>query len=121
MITQNYNSNLKSRIDMKLALELPGGNIIPPPFGLKSDFKDLASFLSPLINIIFYIAVFLAFYFLIWGAFAYLMAQGKKEELAKARARISWALVGLIVISLAFVIAKYASEIFPPTKGGLPF
>lgn len=106
----------------ELALDLPGGNTIPQPDELtKKGFIDLASFISPLINILLYIAVFLAFYFLVWGAFAYLMAQGKKEELAKARARISWALVGLIVVFLAFVIAKYASEIFPPTKGGLPF
>ncbi len=110
---------------MKIALELPGGNKIPMPSGLKSpsggDFTDLASFISPLLNIVFYIAVFLAFYYLIGGAFQYIMAQGKKEDLAKARARITWALVGLIIVFMAYFIAKFASEIFYPGKGGLPF
>jgi len=68
----------------KVALTLPGGNTIPAPSGLNPEFVDLASFLSPLLNIVFYIAVFLAFYFLVWGAFQYILAGGKKEELAKA-------------------------------------
>lgn len=112
---------------MKISLSLPGGQNIPtnPSIpgmdSLKGEFKDLASLLSPLLNIVFYTAVFLAFYFLIWGAFQYILAGGKKEELAKARQRISWALVGLIVVFAAFLIAKFASEIFPPGKGGLPF
>lgn len=106
----------------KIALTLPGGNEIPQPKELTDKgFTNLASFISSILNIIFYIAVFLAFYFLVWGAFAYLMAQGKKEDLAKARARISWAMVGLLVVFAAFLIAKFGSEIFKPTKGGLPF
>lgn len=105
----------------KLALQLPGGNIVSPPPGLKGDFVDLASLLTPLLNIVFYIAVFLAFYYLVWGALSYIMAQGKKENLAKARARITWAIIGLMITLLAFSIAKYASEIFKPTTGGVPF
>lgn len=106
---------------MKIAITLPGGNTIPAPSGLKVEFQDLASFISPLLNIAFYIAVFLAFYFLVWGAFQYILASGKKEELAKAKARITWALVGLMVVFLAYFIARFGAEIFPPTTGGLPF
>lgn len=109
---------------LNLALQLPGFSpsaLASPVPGLKPDFTDLASLLSPLLNIAFYIATFLTFYFLVWGAFHYLMAQGKKEELQKATARITWALIGLAVILMAYLIAKFASEIFPPTAGGLPF
>lgn len=105
---------------MKLALQLPGGNTIDKPPGL-GNFTDLASFITPLLNIVFYAALFLAFFWLAWGAFAYIMAQGKKEDLAKARARISWALIGLVIILLAFSIAKFVSEFFKPNIGGLPF
>lgn len=83
--------------------------------------SDLATFLSGLLNLVFYIAIFFAFYWFIWGAFQYILAQGKKEELGKAKARITWALVGLVVIILAFIITRFASEIFRPSKGGLPF
>lgn len=107
---------------MKLAIKLPGGNEVSPPSELtQKGFTDVASFISPFLNIIFYIVTFITFYFLIWGAFAYIMARGNKEELSKARARITWAIVGLAVVFLSYSIARFASEIFPPTKGGLPF
>ncbi len=104
----------------KLALQLPGFSPIPQPSGLNPSFIDLGSFLTPLLNIIFYGAAFLAFYWLVWGALQYILARGNKENLAKARARITWAIIGLMVIMLAFFIAKFVSEILTP-KGGLPF
>ena len=105
---------------MKIALTLPGNSPLPAPSGLKPEFVDLASFISPLLNLTFYLATFLAFYWLIWGSFQYMLAKGDKEGLAKARARITWALIGLMIIFAAYFIAKYASEIFPPIRGGLP-
>lgn len=110
---------------MKLALTLPGFSPIPAPVGLKEEFVgkqgNLANVLSPMLTLAFFIAVFIAFYFLIWGALQYMMAQGKKEELAKARDRITWALVGLILVTLSFLIAKFISESFAPGHGGVPF
>lgn len=112
--------NLKSI--HQLALTLPGGNVVTGPDVLKTKgFVDLGSFITPLLNIVFYLAAFFAFYWLIWGAFQYLTAKGEKEGLAKARAKITWALIGLMVVFMAFFIARFASEIFPPIRGGLPF
>ena len=106
---------------LQLALKLPGENIIDNPVINKDvQITNLAGLITPILNIMFYIAVFLAFYYLVWGAIQYIMAQGKKENLAKARARITWALIGLFVRLLAFFITKFVAEIFKP-KGGLPF
>ena len=82
---------------------------------------NLGAVLSDLLTIPLLLAAFLAFYWLVWGAFQYILAKGDKEALAKARARISWALIGLMVVFMAYLIATYGSEIFPPTTGGLPF
>ncbi len=106
---------------MKLALQLPGSSPFPTPEGLKPEFTNVAGFISPLLYIAFFIGTFLAFYFLVWGAFTYIMAQGDKEGLGKAKARITYAIIGLIVVLLAYFIAQFAGEIFPPTRGGLPF
>ena len=109
----------------KIALTLPGPGgqnyVIDNPPGLQ--ITSLGSFLSGLLNIALYIAIFLAFYWLIWAAYQYILSAGKKEDLAKARSRITWALIGLVVVFAAYLIAKYASEIFPSQagKGGLPF
>ena len=104
----------------KLSLKLPGGEEILQPPPLPERFPDLASVLSGLLNIAIFIAAFLTFYFLIWGAWAYIFAHGEKENLAKAREKIKWALIGLLVTIMAYTIATYAGEIFP-SKGGLPF
>lgn len=107
----------------KLALKLPGGNTVDSLDPVNTRFPDLASLISLLLNIVFYAAGFLAFYYLVWGALSYIMAQGNKENLAKARARITWAIIGLIIVLLAFLIARFATEIFPPSpgRGGVSF
>lgn len=107
----------------KLALKLPFFDQIENPKDLvfSGDLANLGAILTGLLGIAFYIAGFFAFYWLIWGAFQYILASGNKEDLAKARARITWALVGLVVIFSAYLVAKFAWEIFPPIRGGLPF
>lgn len=86
-------------------------------------FQKLGDLLSVLLEIALFIAAFLAFYWLVWGAWAYLFSEGEKENLQKARERIKWALIGLIVVFMAYFIAKYAGQIFPPGpgRGGLPW
>lgn len=88
-----------------------------------SKFDTLGDVLSGLLVILFYVAIFIAFYFLVWAAISYVLAQGQKEQLAKARARITWTLVGLMVIIMAYFIAGYVREILPqgPNRGWLPF
>ncbi|MBI2039676.1 hypothetical protein HYT18_01260 [Candidatus Microgenomates bacterium] len=82
---------------------------------------NLGAVLSGLLNITFFIAVFMTFYWLVWGSFQYILAQGEKEKLARARERIKWAIIGLLVVLMSYSFARFASEIFPPGKGGLPF
>lgn len=106
---------------MRLIAEtIPGLQNIYDTNPIKSKFTNLGDVISGLFNIAFYVALFAAFYFLVWGAFAYITAGGKKEELAKARSRITWAIVGLIIVLLAFSVGKYAGEILKPS-GGRPF
>ena len=105
---------------MKLTLTLPGQfSPIPTPPGLNPNLNTAGSLVGGLIGIFFYIAIFMAFVWLVWASFQYILASGKKEELAKARSRITWALVGLAIIFASFLIAKFATELLP-SKGFLP-
>lgn len=79
-------------------------------------FTGLGGIILGLLNIIFSIAIFLAFYWLIWGAFQYIFASGDKNKLAQARGRITWALVGLFIIALAFLITQLAGQLLTPFK-----
>lgn len=106
----------------KLALKLPGGYNVDSPPGLETArFSNLSGFVSQLYIVVIYVSLFLAFYYFVWGAFDYIMAQGQKEGIAKAKEKIRWAIIGLIVVLLSFTLAKFLSEVFPPVAGHLPF
>lgn len=85
-------------------------------------------FVLQLLETAFFAAGFMAFFYMVWGAFQYITASGKKDELQKARSKITYAIIGLMVVLLAYFIMRYAaaSEIFMPkgpggVKGWLPF
>lgn len=104
----------------KLTLTLPGGEIISNPNNLKSDFSSLGGVLTELFSVAIYIAVFLSFIWLVWGGFQFILASGNKEELGKARDRIKWAVIGLIVTLLAYSITGFLAGLFE-IKGGVTF
>ena len=106
----------------KLVLTLPGGNTIdyPSNFKFTGNTGNLGAIVSGFLSIGFMIAAFLTFYYLIWGALSYIFATGDKENLAKAREKIKWALIGLLFVAGSYTLTTYAGQIFTP-KGALPF
>ncbi len=90
------------------------GNCPIARIGGAQDFSSLGGILSGLLNITITISAFLAFLWLVWGAFQYITASGDKNKLAQARARITWAIIGLIIILIAFLVAQFAQEIIRP-------
>jgi len=106
---------------MKLALKLPwaGGSTaidnkyIPtttPPFNDPEHFK-LGDALSIFGQVALYTGGFLMFFWAVWGVFDYLRAEGNKEGLAKARKKIQWAIVGFVILILAFFMSDIAQTI----------
>lgn len=77
-------------------------------------FTNLADFFSGLYGIAFSIATFLAFFWIVWGAFEWLTAGANKQQIERARSRIIWAIVGLLIIALAFLVAQFAGQILKP-------
>ncbi|MDD2822581.1 MAG: pilin [Candidatus Daviesbacteria bacterium] len=102
-------------------LTIPGltGTPIPiPGVGGESTVRDatIGGFLTPLLDVVFLIASVLMFVWMVWGIMQYIFAGGEKEKLAKARSRITWAIVGFCIVLLSFTISQYAKEIFPPNS-----
>lgn len=73
---------------------------------------ELGTVVSEFLVIIYFIATFLTFFWLIWGAVEYIVAAGDKEKLGRARNRIIWAIVGLFVVFGAFLVAQFGAQIF---------
>lgn len=102
-----------------LALKVPGftDQYSGPP-NLRSVFDPntftLGAFLSELLPIVLYIATFLSFIWFVWGAFQWIFSSGNKEAIAKARSRITYALVGLAITLISLFIANYAQDIIKP-------
>ncbi len=104
-----------------IALNIPGSTeSVPDPYNVLSRFNNIGNFLGGtpsnygLYDIILWISIVLMFTWMVWGVFQYLFAGGNKENLAKARSRITWAIVGFMIIVMAYTIQKYVKEFFTP-------
>lgn len=102
-----------------IALNLPQYGPVPSTPGLKIgtgnaiESDTLGALLSGFLNLTFYIALFLVFIWFAWGAYEYILGEGKKESLFQARERMKWALVGFIMLVAMFLISNWARTIYP--------
>lgn len=64
----------------------------------------LGSLVGSLLQLIFVLAALVALFYLIFGGFRWLVSQGDKQQVATARDHIVAAIVGLVIIFLAYFI-----------------
>ena len=57
-------------------------------------------------NIIFFFAILLAFAYFLYGAITWVVSQGDKKQIEKARNTMIYALVGLVVMFMSFLIVN---------------
>lgn len=80
--------------------------------GFKYDgATKIGPLLSDIYQVVFLIATFTAFVWLVWGIFEYIFAGGDKNGIASAKKRITWAIFGLIFVLLAYLIAQWAGQV----------
>lgn len=102
------------------------GTISPPP-GIENLVKKggntaaggISAFLNNVIQLIYSLAGVILIFMIIYAAIQWMSSGGDKEALAKARARIIHAVIGIILLALAFLISKYVGIIsgFPTLPG----
>lgn len=54
---------------------------------------------------------FLAFAALIYGGFRYIVAQGDPKQISSARSTITWALIGLSLIIIAWLVLLFIEQL----------
>jgi len=87
-------------------LEKTFGKIIVPNqlAGLGQGSTGVNQLLSNIVGL-FFAAGGLAFIIMfVWGAVQMILSGGDKEAIAKARARITWSIVGVVLLALSYLI-----------------
>lgn len=72
----------------------------------------LSSIVQFVISLLFLGAVILTLFFLVYGGISFITSGGDKQKVSQARLRITYAVVGLIIIFLSFFIINLIGGIF---------
>jgi len=81
---------------------------------------DFLNFVGGIITWVISIAGIIAFVFLIMGGFEYLTAGGDSDKASKGRTTITNAIIGLIIIAIAFALARFVVGNVNNTAGTNP-
>ncbi len=83
------------------------GEVNPPPElgGLRGS-AGINSILASIISLIFAVAAVVFIIMFLFSAVQMILSGGDKEALAKAKSRITWAIIGIVLLSLSFVIFR---------------
>ena len=92
-----------------LSLNLPGFNEINAPNGIPTGgFDTVQKVVQVSLTLLFIVAIVLALVFLIWGGIQWTTSGGSKEGIQKARQKLTFAIIGLVVVLLAIFIVSFA-------------
>jgi hypothetical protein len=89
------------------------GQIKPPPpvAAMGSGEQGLNTLISRLVELFFLFGAIAFVLYFLWGAVDFIISGGDKEKVGKARAKITYAIIGLILMALSFVIFRVIETI----------
>lgn len=103
---------------MKLLAFSIGGNGSPTytitlPGGLGgAGTVDLPTLVRNSLTILLSVAILLAFFFIVFGGFKWMLSQGDKKQLDEAQKTITFAVIGLVLVLLSFFILTLIGFLF---------
>jgi len=80
--------------------------------GPVTKFNSIADIINELLKIVFPLALFLLFAYLLWAGFDMVRNLGNPKLVEGAKARITNAVIGIILLSISYWIAQIAVKIF---------
>ncbi len=93
-----------------LALTLPGGEKITSPGNIPN--VSVSPLLQLGVTFLLVGAVLLTLFYLIYGGISFITSGGDKQKVVQARLKLTYAVVGLIVVFLSFFIINLIGGIF---------
>jgi ABC-type Fe3+ transport system permease subunit len=96
-----------------LAISLPGGQTITAPNSIPSGgIGTVSKVFRNSFVILLIICVVLSLIFIVYSGIQWILSGGDKNKLQAARARLNWAIIGLIVAFVAFFIVSLIGYFF---------
>lgn len=83
-------------------------NQLPPPENVSN--RNFLDVLSDIINWILGLVGVIAVLMLVWGGFNYLTSAGNPEATKKAKQTITYAIIGIIIIALAYTLVNFVTD-----------
>lgn len=82
------------------------GEIGKPPQldGFAEGSAGLSQFLDNIVAAFFSVAALAFIIMFVWGVVQMILSGGDKEAVAKARSKITWAIIGIVLMSLSYFI-----------------
>jgi len=97
---------VSSLLGFKKTFALSADLQIPKPFG-SSSLQDIV---ASLINVAFVTAGIVALIYIIIGGYNYITSSGNPEQATQAKSTITYAIIGLIVVFVSFLIVRYVLD-----------
>lgn len=100
---------------MKLALSI-GGNQIVPPAGIQHLQGGLSQSGGDILRLIFSFSILAAIvaatFYIAWSGLQMIFSTGEKQKVQQARERMSYIIIGLVIVLLAFAIIRLGEALF---------
>ncbi len=96
----------------ELALTFGGQTINPPPGIPRGGLSELQGFLGNTITLFMVAGAFLMVIYIVWAGIQWITSGGDKAKLTAARGRITWAVIGFIIILISFFIINALGYLF---------
>ncbi len=84
----------------------------PAPFNILCGLGSSQTVIGATVNLLFVVAIIIAVIFLIYGGIRWIMSKGEKEKVEESRNHVVAAIVGLIMILLAYFIINLVISFF---------
>lgn len=72
---------------------------------------EISNILSRFVELLYMGASLIFVLYFLWSSIEFIYSQGNKEQIAEARGRITWAIIGIFILALTFVLLKVLSQI----------
>jgi hypothetical protein len=95
------------------AIENVLGKVSPPPAvsSIGTGEAGINKFLGTAVQLIFVVATVGFVFMVLLSAVQMILSGGDKEAIAKARGRLTWAIIGIVLLALSFVIFRILQDI----------